>query len=189
MRSRQLWIVPALVVLMGGCSTPEPPFDDVYTRITPSKLQAGQPIPLPTRESILKVTGRLGTTNQDNHIIMDRPTLEAVGLVEYSVRDLFEQQDRMFRGVLMRDLLKTWQVDPQAQTLHIKALNDYNIQIPISWVRQYPILFALQQNGETMTPDYRGPAMLVFPYQKFPSAPEFTEQAYWIWQIEEINVQ
>lgn len=188
MSSRQLWILPALVLCLGGCAT-EPQFDDVYTRITPSQLQAGNPIPQPQSEAILKVTGRLGTTNQNNHIIMDRPTLEAVGLVEYAVQDLFEQQDHVFRGVLMRDLLKVWQVDPQAQTLNIKALNDYNIEVPIVWFQQYPVLFALQQDGKTMTPDYRGPAMLVFPYQQFPSASELADQSYWIWQIKEINVQ
>lgn len=188
MSSRQLWIVPALVLFIGGCAT-EAQFNDVYTRITPAQLQAGKPIPLPNSEPILKITGRLGNTNQGSHIIMDRKTIESLGLVEYSVLDLFEQQELVFRGVLMRDLLDLWQIDPQAKILDLKALNDYNIQVPIIWLKQYPVLFALQQDGENMQSDYRGPAMLVFPYQQFPSVSEFSEESYWIWQIKEINVQ
>lgn len=188
MHNRQQWIVPALVLFIGGCAT-DAKFNDVYTQITPPQLQAGQPIPLPNSEPILKVTGRLGNTNQDDHIIMDRQTIESLGLVEYSVLDLFEQQNHIFRGVLMRDLLDLWQVDSQATTLNLKALNDYNIQVPIIWLKQYPVLFALQQDGENMQSDYRGPAMLVFPYQQFPSVSEFAEESYWIWQIAEINVQ
>ncbi|WP_010480255.1 molybdopterin-dependent oxidoreductase [Acaryochloris sp. CCMEE 5410] len=188
MHNRQQWIVPALVLFIGGCAT-DAKFNDVYTQITPPQLQAGQPIPLPNSEPILKVTGRLGNTNQDDHIIMDRQTIESLGLVEYSVLDLFEQQNHIFRGVLMRDLLDLWQVDSQATTLNLKALNDYNIQVPIIWLKQYPVLFALQQDGKNMQSDYRGPAMLVFPYQQFPSVSEFAEESYWIWQIAEINVQ
>lgn len=187
MSSRQLWIVPALALFMGGCAT-DAKFDDVYTQITPPQLQAGKPIPLPKSEPILKVTGRLGNTNQDDHIIMDRQTIESLGLVEYSILDLFEQQDRVFQGVLMRDLLDLWQVDPQAKTINLKALNDYNIQVPIIWLKEYPVIFALQQDGEIMQPDYRGPAMLIFPYQQFPSVSEFSEKSYWIWQIKEMNV-
>lgn len=188
MPCRPAWVLPALILFIGGCAS-EPQFHEIYTQISPSKLQVGQLIPAPQGEPILKVRGRLGIFNQGKQILMDRSTIEAVGLVEYTVQDLFEQQRRVFRGVLMRDLLRIWQVDPQATTLNVIALNDYQIQVPIVWLKQYPVLFALQQDGREMTPDYRGPAMLVFPYEQFPSVPEFAEESYWIWQIKSIEVQ
>jgi hypothetical protein len=68
------------------------------------------------------------------------------------------------------------------------ALNDYAVDVPLADLREYPVIFALQADGEYLPVSTRGPAMLVYPYNDF----EF-EQAvyndYWIWQIKSIDVQ
>lgn len=148
----------------------------------------GTPIPPPETEPLLTVMGKIGVTNVGDTLAMDRSTLEAVGLVEYMVKDPFEEVDHTYTGVLMRDLLELWQVPPDATLLQVIALNDYEIDVPIELMRNYPVIFALKEDGEYMTPDYRGPAMLVFPYDHY-SFEESLTNSYWVWQIKSITVK
>jgi hypothetical protein len=108
--------------------------------------------------------------------------------VEYEVVDPFENRKQLFRGVLMRELLNLWQVKAEATTLDMVALNDYHVDLPIALMREKPLLFALQADGEYMRPDYRGPAMLVFPYGYYQFKRPLYD-AYWIWQIKAITVK
>jgi hypothetical protein len=111
-----------------------------------------------------------------------------VGVVEYTVTDPFEERPITYRGVLMRDLLTLWQVEEDASQVHLIALNDYKIDIPLAEFNQYPILFALQADGVYMAPDYRGPAMLVYPVDQY-KFDVIDVQRKWIWQIKAIDIQ
>ncbi|MBC7949206.1 MAG: hypothetical protein H7Y42_15075 [Chitinophagaceae bacterium] len=159
-----------------------------YTRIGEATLHAGDTLPAPTGDVILTVTGKVGITNVDDTIQMDIAMIEAAGQFEYEVTDPFESVDRVYGGPLMSDLLALWQVPDDATQIEITALDDYVVTVSIKDLRDYPVLFALQQDGEYMPVATRGPAMLVFPYNNF----EFEEQIYndfWAWQIKSINVQ
>jgi len=187
--SRFSWfLLASLLTILAACSSSSPEFDSVYKRVTPAQLKAGDAIPEPRGDVILTVAGAVGKTNHDNKILMDLATIESVGLVEYGVVDPFENRKKLFRGVLMRELLNLWKVDAAATTLDMVALNDYHVDVPIAIMREKPLLFALQADGEYMRPDYRGPAMLVFPYGYYKFQRPLTD-AYWIWQIKAITVK
>lgn len=184
--SIRLHLVAAFVLfIFAACSGPEQP---VYQTITEATLKAGEPIPLPNDEIILTVTGDIGTTNQGEQIVMDIATIESVGQVEYVVLDPFRDEEVTYSGVLMNDLLDLWQVAAEAETLHMTALNDYQVDVPIELIHDYPIIFALQADGVYMPITEKGPAMLVLPYDHYdferPSA-----DAYWIWQIKSIDIE
>jgi hypothetical protein len=143
---------------------------------------------LPQGEVILIVTGRIGYPNVAESIQMDMATLESVDQYDYLVTDPFDTGDVVFRGPLMRDLLELWGVPASAKTLRMVALNDYSVDVPISDLREYPVIFAVRQDGAYMPISTRGPAMLVYPYNDF----EFDRAVYdnyWIWQIKSIEVQ
>src|SRR4051812_46309832 len=112
-------VLCTLCTLVFTACTAAPQFDKVYKSIAPASLQAGQVIPAPKAPVLLTVTGKIGAKNQSDHIAMDLPTLETVGVVEYTVSDPFENRKIVYRGVLMRDLLNVWRVDKSAQKLHI----------------------------------------------------------------------
>ncbi|MEM9163292.1 MAG: molybdopterin-dependent oxidoreductase [Cyanobacteria bacterium P01_F01_bin.4] len=175
-----------LLVALVGCSA-QPEFDSVYTQLDTPSLAAGSAIPDPQEDVILTVSGQVGAANEGQTIVMDIPTIESAGLVEYTVEDPFEKEERTFEGVLMKDLLALWQVSPEATVLSVTALNDFQVDVPIELVRDYPVIFALKQDGEYMTPDYRGPAMLVFPYDHYTF--DIGSDSYWVWQIKTIEVK
>lgn len=181
-----LLILSGTASLLSACQTP-PEFDSVYTRITEQTLTVGMPIPVPTDTPLLTISGAIGHTNAGNTIIMDRATIEQVGLVEYQVTDPFEHRPITYRGVLMRDLLTLWQVDAHAKTMKLTAINDYQVEIPLEDFSMYPVLFAMQADGAYMEVSYRGPAMIVYPIETY----EFdtrTNQRKWIWQIKSIEL-
>jgi hypothetical protein len=185
--SAKILSLAVAILLVTACgSSPNP--DTIYNRVTDGKLKPGDTIPAPTGESMLMVTGKIGTQNSADSIQMDLPTIESLGLVDYKVTDPFEKKPTTFRGVLMSTLLDLWKVDKDATTLEMVALNDYKVDVPISDLRKYPVIFAVQQDGQYMPVSTRGPAMLVYPYDHF----QFDRQKYddyWIWQIKSINVK
>ncbi len=175
------------LLLWTGCAK-STEFAKVYTIVKEGTLQPGATIPQPEDDPILTVSGKISTTNADGAILMDRPTIESVGLVEYHVQDPFANHDVLYRGVLMRDLLKLWQKDNTVKTVRLIALNDYQIDIPIEDFSTYPILFALQADGVYMEPDYQGPAMLVYPLDNY-DFDLITIKRRWIWQIKKIELE
>jgi hypothetical protein len=178
----------ALVLfLLSGCVVPVAS-DTVYTVITSGTLMPGEAIPAPQDTVILTVSGKIGAMNQDDTIVMDQQTVAAVGVVEYEVHDPFENRPIIYRGVLMSELLKVWQVADDVTVARITALNDYQIDVPVEDFYQYPVLFAMQADGVAMTPDYRGPAMLVYPLDDF-AFDLMTNKRSWIWQIKTVELQ
>lgn len=179
-----------LLLLVAACTTTasDTTAEPVYTVVSEGTLNAGDEIPAPEDEAVFTITGNIGTTNVDDSIQMDLATVESVGLVDYTVTDPFESKEITYRGVLMSELLALWQVPDDATTLHMTAINDYMVDVPIADLREYPVIFALQADGETMPVATRGPAMLVYPYDDF----EFETAIYndyWIWQIKSIDVE
>jgi hypothetical protein len=178
----------ALVGCSPASSSPTP--TAIYTTVSQPTLKKGDPIPVPKGDVILKVTGNTETRNieDDKSIQMDLATLESMGLVDYTVNDPFEKKDITYRGVLMSTLLDVLQVSSTAKTLHIVALNDYAVDVPIQDLRNYPVIFALKADGEYMPISTHGPAMLVYPYNDF-TFDQAVYNNYWIWQIASIDVR
>jgi len=184
-----LLVAVIAIFVTAACSpsaTPTP--TAVYTQANQATLHAGDAIPTPTQAAILTVSGKIGAANVGDTIQMDVPTLESVGLVDYKVHDPFDDVDVVYEGPLMSDLLVLWKVPGDATNLHVIALNDYVVDVPISDIHQWPVVFAMKANGEYMPVSNKGPAMLVYPYNDF----QFDHTVYdarWAWQIKSIEIQ
>jgi hypothetical protein len=181
-------IILIFALILSACSPTAANPTPAYIIVSEGTLNAGDAIPVPAGEVILTVTGKIGTSNVDESIQMDIDTIEALGLVDYTLNDPFENIETTFRGVLMSDLLDLWQVTADATTLHMVALNDYAIDVPISDLRTYPVILALRANGEYMPVSTRGPAMLVYPYGEYELDPAIYND-FWIWQLKSIEVR
>jgi hypothetical protein len=187
-----------MIAALAACSSDDEASGDdepVFTRVTEAELSAGDDIPVPENDEdiILTVTGNIGNPNQGDAIVMDLASIEMVGEVEYRVVDPFREEgddeEVVFRGPLMSDLLALWGVSQDdVETLNVVALNDYAVDVPAGDLWEYPVIFALQADGEYMPVSTRGPAMLVYPYADFDfDMDEYN--SYWVWQIKTIDVQ
>lgn len=189
--SRPFLFLPTAIALLllpscGNNPATQPP---VQTILREATLSTDQTIPLPTDETLITIRGKIQNTNQDETLLLDRETIESLQLVQFEIFDLFERKNVTFEGVLLQDLIKLWQIDPEATSLEMVALNDYQINLPLASLEEVPMLFALKQDGQYMQPDYRGPAMLIVPHFGNSSTFEHPRPYYWIWQISTITVQ
>jgi hypothetical protein len=180
-------LIVVLIACIAAC-TPSGPAAPIYTVIATPAATPGAPIAKPGGSIMLTVRGRIAALNSPDALLLNRDDLARAGVVEYDVTDPFLLQSVVFRGVLMSDLLRMVGADPDAETVSMIALNDYIVDIPIAELTRTPVLFAFEQDGVTMTPDYRGPAMLVFPYDDFTFEHQIYEP-YWIWQITAIEIR
>ncbi|GIL34485.1 hypothetical protein PDTK01_05620 [Phycicoccus sp. DTK01] len=156
-----------------------------YTVVTQPSLRPGDPVPRPTEKVVLTITGK---TSQGTEVRLDLPTIERLGLVEYSVDDKQAEGHRVtFRGVLLRSLLDYVGAEDSA-TLHTLALNDYAVDVPASDAFDYPTMLATSADGRRMTVEHYGPTRIVYPTDSFDLDP-VTYDPRWTWQLKGIEVR
>ena len=78
---------------------------------------------------------------------------------------------------------------PEVPALRASALNDYTIEIPIAELRQYPVLLALDRDGQPLSVRHRGPIWLVYPWSDFPELDDRVHRQRSIWQLVELEVR
>jgi len=169
-----------------ACDTEDKP---IYTIVSPASIAQGSPIPVPTEEVILTFYGdNLKVTNVGDTLQLDMPTLESLGLVEYSVDDPYRRTDVLYTGVLMSELGKYVGVTKPSDKFHIVALDDYQVELAYEDVQRWPILLATRSGGDYMSLENAGPTRIVFPYGLYPELDPVEYTDLWIWNIESMRI-
>lgn len=189
MRIRNALLVAAAAMIVVACgdapdSSATAPVTE-WENISAGTIQAGDPIPAPDREPILEISGLISNPNQSDVLIVDLPTLEHMPLVELRAFEPFENREMTFEGVLMSDLMAIAGVDPTASEAHFTALDDYEIDIPLTEFARSNVLLATKADGEHMSVEDGGPIRIIFP-----AGSELGENPdAWIWNVETIVVR
>lgn len=167
----------------GGSATPK----EIPT-VAPASLSSGATVPAPTGPVVLTISGDISNPNVGDTLQLDMPTLERLGLVEYSVDDQ-QAEGRVvtFRGPTLRSILDVAGVGPKATTLSARALNDYSVDIPISDANAYPVMVATTVDGARMPVEKYGPIRVVYPYGLY-DIDHNAHDPLWIWQLASIDV-
>lgn len=179
---RLLAVLCLTLAACGGSGAPAEP----YVRVSEATAAAPDQLPAPVADPVVTITGRISAATPDG-ISLDRAGIESMGLVRYTVRDPWLEQDLEFTGVLMTDLLAATGAAGDAQTLHITALDDYEVDIAIADVERWPVMLATQTGGSPMEIEAKGPTRVVFPAD--PAIDELKYKDLWIWQIKTIEVR
>lgn len=139
----------------------------------------------PTGEVILTITGAIGATNAPGALHLDQAQFAALPQHSITTSTIWTEDTPTFEGVLLKDLIAAAQA--KGGTLHLTALNDYQISMPVADAKDDGPLLAYLMNGEPMSVRDKGPVWLVFPYDQ--NADYRTEQTYArsIWQLDRID--
>lgn len=179
-------ILAAVLVLLGsacgGASDPG------YEVVESASIGLTEAIPPPSQEVVLTISGRVAAKNTLDALVLDIPTLEKLGLVKYSVHDPWIKQTITYSGVLMSDLLKYAGTFHTAQSVHIVALDDYQVDISIADINKWPILLATRANDEYMSVDNLGPTRIIYPYESH-SIDSTSHNDQWIWSVKSMEVR
>jgi len=181
-------VLVAVATITLGCGSaepaaPAPPPASVVRAPDPDPSAAPA---APQGKPLLTITGRIGATNDDGALRLDRVELDRLGLLAMSVNDPWAKQRIDLQGVWLRDLVGLARPDTGATTLHVTALDDYQVDLDLADVRNQSILLASRTgDGAELPVESGGPTRVVFAddlAQRF--SPDL-----WIWNIEKIEVR
>lgn len=140
----------------------------------------------PTGETILLVTGNIGSSNSDSGAEFDMEMLEALPQLKKTVETPWTDAATTFSGPRLRSLLEA--VGADGSTLIVKALNDYSAEVPVEDAETLDTILATRMNGKYMSVRDKGPLFLIYP---FDTNPELFNEKYFsrsVWQIREVEV-
>jgi hypothetical protein len=172
------------IVFLSACGgSPDLPYETVQE----ASLSAGDPVPAPSGEIILIITGDIANTNDGSNLVFDMETLESLRLVRYTVADPWQQTDVTYTGILLSDLLAVAGAGSGATAVNVIALNDYAAEIPISEAEEWPILLATRADGDYIDVDNTGPTRIIFPYDSYSDLSAARNMS--VWNVASIEIK
>jgi hypothetical protein len=161
----------------------------VYDVVSPGTLQPGSPVPPPTEPVVLTVRGRIGLAHAEAGVMFDTPTLERLGLIRFTTPTAWTNGLVTFEGVLLARLLEVLAVPGDVTELAMTALNDYQVAIPVTDARTWPVIIALKRDGHYMSVRNKGPLWVVYPRHAFHELEQVKHNSKWIWHLKEIVIR
>jgi hypothetical protein len=185
---RAALVLVAVATVTLGCGSAEPAapaLPPVSVVSTPDRDPSAVPA-APEGRPVLTITGRIAATNDEGALRLDRAELDRLGLLAMSVNDPWAKQRVDLQGVWLRDLVDLARPETGTTTLHLSALDDYQVDLDLTDVRDQSILLATRTgDGAELPVESGGPTRVVFAddlAQRY--SPDL-----WIWNIETIEVR
>lgn len=144
-------------------------------------------LPAPKGKVILTVTGALAKGDTPQGIGFDAAMIDALPVHSIKTNSPWYKEAVTFSGPLLADVLKA--VGAKGDSLAIKALNDYTVQVPASDAQQFKPILARKIDDKALSVREKGPLFLIYP---FDAMPELKNDVYYsrsIWQISTIHVK
>ena len=156
--------------------TPVPP--------TPTPPPAAGPLPAPTGDTILKVTGDLTMPNVGEECQLDADLFDQYA-IEQTLDDPWMGDGLEYRGLT---LAKVWELcggSAEAEVAVLVAADGMSIEIAAADLMEWPIMLAYQVSGKDLINDLGGPVKLVFPAE----ARETYLDEQWMWWVAEVQIK
>lgn len=105
-----------------------------------------------------------------------------------STRTIFTDGVVAFAGPLARDVVARIPIGT-ATNLHLVAINDYAIDVPLSDIMDFDVVLAMSADGKRLSVRDKGPIWFMYPLDDHP---ELQEQKYTprlIWQLRTIELR
>lgn len=143
-------------------------------------------LPTPDGQVLLRVSGLIGVTNDDDSAAFDMGMLKGLPTTEIRTTTIWTEGEQVFVGVSLADLLD--RVEATGNKMDAYAINDYNTEIPMSDAVSGGPIVAYLRNGAEMSVRNKGPLWVIYPYDDNPKY--MSEQIYSrsIWQLDRIKV-
>ena len=156
------------------------------TVIREATLVKGDVVPDPRGDPVLTLSGKLSADNHGNTVTFDLATLNALQMVRVELYEPWAKKRMTFGGVELEDVLDLAGVESGATSLHLVALDDYQVDLSMDEVRAGGVLVATESgNGSKLPIDKGGPIRIVFADDV--EAGAAAEQ--WIWSLTTIDVR
>ena len=119
-------------------------------------------------------------------VSLDMETLKTLQGHSISTSTVVTDGVLTFEGVLMRSVLDY--VGAQGQTVTARALNGYEVEIPIQDFMNFDVLLAWSVNGTRLKSDDKGPFWIVYPRDQHDVLQDIRYDYRWVWQLISLQV-
>ena len=136
---------------------------------------------------VLTVSGLIGEHNAGNTAVFDLAMLKALAQAEFATKTPWQETVSTFRGPSLQTLLAA--VGATGHALRLTALDKYEATLPLTDVKQYEPLLALQVDGKPLTVRSRGPVLVMYPFDRFPQINTDIYAGRAVWQLQRIVVE
>ena len=133
---------------------------------------------------VLQITGAVA---EEGPISLTRADLEALPQHVIETHTVVTDGLRRFEGPLMRDLLA--HLGAEGDEVVARALNDYEITIPVEDFENYDVVAALTMDGERLSPRDRGPIWIVYPRDDHAELQDIRYDYRWVWQLASLEIR
>jgi hypothetical protein len=147
---------------------------------------AVEPLPAPTGNVILTISGKITRTNAPGEAQLDRAMLESLGKASLTTTTSFTDGKKVFEGVPLRAVLE--RVGATGTIIRARALNDFETEMSIDDLRYEPLL-AMRMDGTVMTARDKGPIWIVYPKDKYSVLQNPNQDRKWVWQLERLDIE
>lgn len=148
---------------------------------------AAAPLPAPGGTPILTVTGKISVKNTGEAAVFDLAMLKALPGRVTETETPWTKGKVRFAGPLGAAFLDA--VGATGTTLHVVALNDYAVDVPVEDFRKWPVILAVEQDGRPMAVRDKGPIFVIYPFDLDPSLYDERIFARSAWQVKAIEVR
>jgi hypothetical protein len=150
-------------------------------------VAADAPLPAPSGEVILTVTGDVAHPNVGDEVHFDRQMLLDLSTRTIETRTPWHQQPGRFEGPLVRTVLEA--AGARGDRVRVHALNDFEAQIPVEDFHEYDVLLAMRHEGQPMAIRDFGPLFVLYPFDHQPELNNETIRFRSVWQVGRIHVE
>jgi hypothetical protein len=88
-----------------------------------------------------------------------------------------------FQGVLVSTLLEKAGIAANAEEVTFVAFDAYRAPVSVADLRRYPVLLAMQKNGQPIPRAEGGPLYLVFPISQYPELRQKYPNTLWVFYV------
>lgn len=140
----------------------------------------------PTGEVLLTVSGDIAHPNVDDEAHFDRRMLLNLSSRAVETTTPWHAESARYEGPLLRAVLKA--VGAEGERIEVRALNDFEAEIPVSDLHDYEVILALDRDGEPMPIREFGPLFVLYPFDDHSELNNETIRFRSVWQVERIHV-
>lgn len=141
----------------------------------------------PTEAVTLTVGGAISVTNSGDTAVFDRSMLEDLGGDVIITSTIWTTGVSEFEGIRLSTLAEILGVT--AGTFVSFALNDYNVEIPVSDASYLEPIIAYKRNGSYLSVRDKGPLWVIYPYDENKNARTELIYSRSIWQLDRMIVK
>lgn len=147
----------------------------------------GQPTAQAANHVILKVHGKIAPAHAGKSLELDFAALEQIGRHTITTDTKWTDGVNTFEGPLLRDVLD--HIGASGTSIRATAINDYEVDIPISDAIEHDVILAHTMNGKRMRIRDKGPLWVIYPWRDNPDLADERIYSRSIWQLDRIEIR